>query len=100
MLIEDEDYEDLLSTPGWAEMARESEARGEARGEARAREELITDLLGRIFARRVGRRPSEAEARSIVERSLTTSAVEVEDALLDLDRDALLRWLAEPTKRD
>ena len=96
MLIEDEDYEDLLSTPGWAEMARESEARGEAR----AREELITDLLGRIFARRVGRRPSEAEARSIVERSLTTSAVEVEDALLDLDRDALLRWLAEPTKRD
>lgn len=99
MLIEDDDDQELMSTPGMVAWIRESEERGEARGEARGAEKAISELLGRLFARRIGRSPTEDEERSILERSRVAGAGKVEDALLDLEREALLRWLAEPTSR-
>ncbi|MCC6559319.1 MAG: hypothetical protein IT372_40875, partial [Polyangiaceae bacterium] len=61
-----------------------------------AEQKTIAALLGRLFARRIGRRPTVEEERSIVERAHRIGPEEVEDALLDMDRDALVRWLAEP----
>jgi hypothetical protein len=86
MLVEDEEEGRLKRVPfiaGWLVEAREA---------------AIAELLGRLFARRVGRRPTRDEERSMVERSRAVGPSEVEDALLDLERDALLRWLAEPLK--
>jgi hypothetical protein len=91
MLIEDDDDQELMGTPGMVAWIRESEERGA--------EKAISELLGRLFARRIGRFPTEDEERSILERSRAAGAGKVEDALLDLERDALLRWLAEPTPR-
>ncbi|WP_437589659.1 hypothetical protein [Sorangium sp. So ce1000] len=59
---------------------------------------MIAELLGRLFARRIGRRPTDDEERSILERARAIGAGEVEDALLDLDGEALIRWLAEPIR--
>jgi hypothetical protein len=67
--------------------------------EEKAREAVIAELLGRLFARRIGRRPTTDEELSIVEHSRAIGPGEVEDALLDLERDALVRWLAEPVRR-
>ncbi|WP_234023392.1 hypothetical protein [Sorangium cellulosum] len=64
-----------------------------------AKQEALLELLGRLFARRVGRRPTTDEERSMVERAKTIGAGEVEDALLDLEGEALVRWLAEPARR-
>jgi hypothetical protein len=72
---------------------------GREEGREEGREAAIGELLGRLFARRVGRRHTAAEERAIVERSQAIGTVEVEDALLDLDGDALVRWLAEPAGR-
>ncbi|WP_437842599.1 hypothetical protein [Sorangium sp. So ce1153] len=75
------------------------EQRGELRGEQRGEQKAIAELLGRLFARRIGRRPTAEEERSIVERARALGPGEVEDALLDLEGEALVRWLAEPMSR-
>jgi hypothetical protein len=75
------------------------EKRGEKRGEQRGQEKAVAALLGRLFTRRVGRGPTSEEQRSILARAEALGPVEVEDVLLDLERDALLRWLAEPVPR-
>jgi flagellar biosynthesis/type III secretory pathway protein FliH len=97
--------------PGISEMidaaAQQAPQRGMQRGleqglemgEQRGVEKTVAALLGRLFARRVGRRPTTEEERAIVERADALGDAEVEDALLDLERDALLRWLSEPVHR-
>ncbi|WP_437995411.1 hypothetical protein WMF26_29430 [Sorangium sp. So ce185] len=75
-------------------MIIEAERRAEQRGEEKA----IVALLGRLFARRIGRRPTAEEERSIVERARAIGPGEVEDTLLDLEGEALVRWLAEPMR--
>ncbi|XXY43812.1 hypothetical protein WMF04_24670 [Sorangium sp. So ce260] len=86
-----------------AQRAEKAAAKAVATAAAKAAEEgaqkVIAELLGRLFARRVGRRPTTEEERSIVERAQAIGPGEVEDALLDLDGDALVRWLAEPMRR-
>ncbi|WP_437533762.1 hypothetical protein WME79_07235 [Sorangium sp. So ce726] len=77
---------------------RRGEERGERRGEERGKQQAIAELLGRLFARRLGRRPTAEEERSIIERARAIGPGEVEDALLDLEADALVRWLAEPLR--
>ncbi|WP_437681087.1 hypothetical protein [Sorangium sp. So ce131] len=85
------------------QLAREAEQRGELRGvqkgEQQGKEQAIAELLGRLFARRVGRTPTRKEERAIVERAKAVGPGEVEDALLDLEGDALVRWLSEPVSR-
>jgi asparagine synthetase B (glutamine-hydrolysing) len=85
----------IRTLPEIAEMISEAEKTAEQRGEQRA----IMELLGRLFARRIGRRPTTEEESSIVERARAVGPGEVEDALLDLDADALVRWLAGPASR-
>ncbi|WP_437668858.1 hypothetical protein [Sorangium sp. So ce131] len=76
------------------------EARKEGRREGRQEMETeIAELLGRLFARRIGRPPTTEEERAIVERTRAIGPVKVEDALLDLEGDALVRWLSEPVQR-
>ncbi|WP_434043309.1 MULTISPECIES: hypothetical protein [Sorangium] len=111
MMVEDKEEGLLRRTPIIGEMIIEAERRGEERGELRGEqrgeqrgerrgeERAIAELLGRLFARRIGRRPTAEEERSIVERSRAIGPGEVEDALLDLDGEALIRWLAEPARR-
>ena len=91
MMVEDKEKGLLKRTPIIGEWILEAEEKG--------REAAITELLGRLFARRVGRRPTSDEERSIVERAQAIGPGEVEDALLDLEREALLRWLAEPVQQ-
>ena len=67
--------------------------KGIAKGREETREEMIRALLGRLFTRRVGRRPSTAEERALVERARDLGAEQVEDALLDHEGEALVRWL-------
>ena len=98
-MVEDKEEGLLRRTPIIGEMIIEAELRGEQRGELKGELKAITELLGRLFARRVGRRPTTEEERSIVERARAIGPAEVEDALLDLERDALVRWLAEPVRR-
>ncbi|WP_437576772.1 hypothetical protein [Sorangium sp. So ce887] len=93
-MVEDKEEGLLRRTPIIGEMIIEAEQRGEDRGEQRA----IAELLGRLFARRIGRRPTVEEERSIVERARTMGPGEVEDALLDLEGEALVRWLAAPIR--
>ncbi|WP_437956567.1 hypothetical protein WME76_35025 [Sorangium sp. So ce119] len=111
MMVEDKEEGLLRRTPIIGELIIEAERRGEERGELRGEqrgeqrgerrgeEKAIAELLGRLFARRIGRRPTAEEERSIVERARAIGPGEVEDALLDLEGDALIRWLAEPTRR-
>ncbi|WP_434041663.1 MULTISPECIES: hypothetical protein [Sorangium] len=100
MMVEDKEEGLLRRTPIIGEMIIEAEQRGELRGEQRGEErgkqQAIAELLGRLFARRLGRRPTAEEERSIIERARALGPGEVEDALLDLDGEALVRWLAEP----
>ncbi|WP_437301753.1 hypothetical protein [Sorangium sp. So ce388] len=93
MLVDDVETEKKLlrSIPGIGDMIAEAAQLGE--------QKAIAELLGRLFARRVGRIPTVEEERSIVERAQAIGPVQVEDALLDLEGDALLRWLAEPVRR-
>ena len=106
MMVEDKEEGLLRRTPIIGEMIIEAELRGEQRGELRGelkgelkgQQKAITELLGRLFARRVGRSPTTEEERSIVERARAIGPAEVEDALLDLEHDALVRWLAEETR--
>ncbi|AUX48029.1 hypothetical protein SOCE26_095550 [Sorangium cellulosum] len=110
-MVEDKEEGLLRRTPIIGEMILEAERRGEQRGEQRGElrgeqrgeergeQKAIVALLGRLFARRIGRRPTAEEERSIVERARAIGAGEVEDALLDLEGDALVRWLAEPIRR-
>ncbi|WP_437874489.1 hypothetical protein [Sorangium sp. So ce513] len=93
-MVEDKEEGLLRRTPIIGEMIIEAEQRGERRGEQRA----IAELLGRLFARRIGRQPTAEEERTIVERARAMSPGEVEDALLDLEGEALARWLAEPIR--
>ncbi len=95
MMVEDKEEGLLKRTPIIGEWIVEAEEKGEKLG----REAAISELLGRLFARRVGRRPTSDEERSIVERARAMGPGEVEDALLDLEGEALLRWLAEPMQR-
>ncbi|MFO0757625.1 MAG: hypothetical protein U0359_14105 [Byssovorax sp.] len=98
-MITDDDregFEYLRRLPSIGPLIEKAEARAEAKGAEKATETLALELLGGLFARRTGRRPTPEEAQSIVERTKRVGAVKVEDALLDLDRDALLRWLSEP----
>ncbi|WP_437730608.1 hypothetical protein [Sorangium sp. So ce1335] len=90
IMVEDKEEGLLRRTPIIGEMIIEAEQRGE--------QKAIAELLGRLFARRLGRRPTVEEERSIVERARALGPGEVEDALLDLDREALTRWLAEPIR--
>ncbi|WP_437962621.1 hypothetical protein WME76_46145 (plasmid) [Sorangium sp. So ce119] len=94
-MVEDMEEGLLRRTPIIGEMIIEAEQRGQLQG----REEAIAELLGRLFARRVGRRPTTEEERSILDRARALGPGEVEDALLDLEGDALVRWLAEPARR-
>ncbi|WP_437680225.1 hypothetical protein [Sorangium sp. So ce131] len=110
-MVEDKEEGLLRRTPIIGEMIieaeRQAEQRGELRGEQkgeqrgrqRGKEEAVLELLGRLFARRVGRRPTTEEERSILARAQVLGPVEVEDALLDLEGEALVRWLAEPLRR-
>ncbi|WP_044964193.1 hypothetical protein [Sorangium cellulosum] len=114
MMVEDKEEGLLRRTPIIGEMIieaerrgeergeergeRRGEERGERRGEERGKQQAIAELLGRLFARRLGRRPTAEEERSIVERARAIGPGEVEDALLDLEADALVRWLAEPLR--
>jgi len=91
-MVEDKEEGLLKRTPIIGEWLTEAEEKGQRLG----REGAITELLGRLFARRVGRRPTNDEERSIVERARAVGPGEVEDALLDLEREALLRWLTPP----
>jgi hypothetical protein len=93
-MVEDKEEGLLRRTPIIGEMIIEAEQRGEDRGKQQA----IVELLGRLFARRIGRRPTADEERWILERARSTGPGEVEDALLDLEGDALVRWLAEPIR--
>ncbi|WP_437283058.1 hypothetical protein WME90_21520 [Sorangium sp. So ce375] len=111
MLMEDRETEKKLlrTIPIIGEMIAEAEQEGAkvaaqeaAKAKVAAQEgaqKAIAELLGRLFARRVGRQPTAEEERSIVERAQAIGPGEVEDALLDLDSDALVRWLAEPIRR-
>jgi hypothetical protein len=93
MLVDDTETEkELLWSVPWMREALDERVR-------QAEQQVIAQLLGRLFARRVGRRPTAEEERSIVERAQAIGPGEVEDALLDLDSDALVRWLAEPIRR-
>ncbi|WP_433927304.1 hypothetical protein AB3662_29835 [Sorangium cellulosum] len=92
VMVEDKEEGLLRRTPIIGEMIIEAEQRGEDRGKQQA----IAELLGRLFARRLGRRPTADEERSIVERARALGPGEVADALLDLEGEALVRWLAEP----
>ncbi|WP_437954931.1 hypothetical protein WME76_25635 [Sorangium sp. So ce119] len=87
MMVEDKEEGLLRRTPIIGEMIIEAEQRGE---------KSIAELLGRLFTRRLGRRPTPDEARSMVERARAIGPGEVADALLDLEGEALVRWLAEP----
>ncbi|WP_437963785.1 hypothetical protein WMF04_29145 [Sorangium sp. So ce260] len=95
IMVEDKDEALLRRAPIIGEIILEAEQRAEERGKQQA----IVELLGRLFARRLGRRPTSDEERLIVERSRAIGPGEVEDALLDLESEALVRWLAEPTRR-
>ncbi|MGK3992256.1 hypothetical protein [Sorangium sp. So ce1024] len=105
-MVEDKEEGLLRRTPIIGEMIIEAERRGELRGEQRGelrgeergKQQAIAELLGRLFTRRIGRRPTAEEERSIVERARALGPAEVEDALLDLDGEALIRWLAEPIR--
>lgn len=101
-MVEDKEEGLLRRTPIIGEMIieaeRRGERRGEERGEERGKQQAIAELLGRLFARRIGRRPTAEEERSIIERARAIGPGEVEDALLDLEADALVRWLAEPLR--
>ncbi|WP_437767102.1 hypothetical protein WMF27_20945 [Sorangium sp. So ce281] len=93
MLMDDrETDEKLLQSVPWIRKAIDERAR-------ELTQQAIAPLLGRLFARRVGRQPTAEEERSILERAQAIGPGEVEDALLDLDSDALVRWLAEPMHR-
>ncbi|WP_437482699.1 hypothetical protein WME75_41375 [Sorangium sp. So ce1014] len=94
IMVEDKEEGLLRRTPIIGEMIIEAEQRGEERGEQKA----IAELLGRLLARRIGRRPTADEERSIVERARLLGPGEVEDALLDLEGEALVRWLAAPIR--
>lgn len=101
-MVEDKEEGLLRRTPIIGEMIieaeRRGERRGEERGEERGKQQAIAELLGRLFTRRIGRRPTAEEERSIIERARAIGPGEVEDALLDLEADALVRWLAEPLR--
>ncbi|WP_437751011.1 hypothetical protein [Sorangium sp. So ce1389] len=115
MLVDDVDDVEtekklLRSIPAIGEMIAEAERQAARQAAQQAAEQAaqraaqqtakaIAELLGRLFARRVGRVPTVEEERSIVERAEAIGPVLVEDALLDLEGDALLRWLAEPIRR-
>lgn len=88
--VEDKEEGLLRRTPIIGEMIIEAEQRGE--------QKAIAELLGRLFARRLGRRPTPEEERMVVERARASGPGEVEDALLDLEGEALVRWLAEPIR--
>ncbi|HTN89693.1 MAG TPA: hypothetical protein VL242_38720 [Sorangium sp.] len=97
-MMEDKEEGLLRRTPIIGEMIIEAEQRAEQRGQERGKQEAIAELLGRLFARRLGRRPNAEEERSIIERARALGPGEVEDALLDLEGEALVRWLAEPIR--
>lgn len=101
-MVEDKEEGLLKRTPIIGEWITEAEEKGQKlgleKGQKLGRESAITELLGRLFARRVGRRPTGDEERSLVERAQANGPGEV-DALLDLEGEALLRWLAEPVPR-
>ncbi|WP_044989699.1 hypothetical protein [Sorangium cellulosum] len=105
-MVEDKEEGLLRRTPIIGEMITEAEQRGELRGEQRGelrgelrgKQQAILELLGRLFARRIGRRPTPEEERMILERAHAVGPGEVEDALLDLEGEALVRWLAEPIR--
>ncbi|KYF75381.1 hypothetical protein BE18_12595 [Sorangium cellulosum] len=105
-MVEDKEEGLLRRTPIIGEMIVEAEQRGELRGEQRGelrgeqrgKQQAIVELLGRLFARRIGRRPTADEERMILERAHAVGPGEVEDALLDLEGEALVRWLAEPIR--
>ncbi|XXT25390.1 hypothetical protein WME94_28065 [Sorangium sp. So ce429] len=108
MLVDDVETEKKLlrSIPFIGEMIAEAErqaaqhaAQEAAQQAAQQTAKAIAELLGRLFARRVGRVPTVEEERSIAERAEAIGPIQVEDALLDLEGDALLRWLAEPIRR-
>lgn len=90
-MVEDKEEGLLRRTPIIGEMIIEAEQRGE--------QKAIAELLGRLFARRLGRHPTNDEERMIVERARALGPGEVEDAILDLEGEALVRWLAEPLRR-
>lgn len=96
-MVDDKEEGLLRRTPIIGELIIEAELRGELRGEERA-QKAIAELLGRLFARRIGRGPTVEEERLILERARAIGACEVEDALLDLEGEALVRWLAEPIR--
>jgi hypothetical protein len=110
-MLEDKDGDLLERTPivgdfiktareeGQKQGREEGQKQGREEGQKQGREEALRQLLGGLFVRRVGRRPTTAEERSLVERAEALGANRVEDTVLDLERDALVRWLAEPLPR-
>lgn len=95
-ILEGDDEELGIEWPDVRAWLRKRDEKAREAGREEGREEAVSDLLGRLFARRVGRTPTKEETNAIVQRSKVLGEGEVEDALLELERDALLRWLSEP----
>ena len=91
MSVEEKTYERLKQTPVIGAWFEEAEQRGIEKG--------VAQLLHRLFARRVGRQLTTDEERSITERVRALGEDQVEAAVLDLEGDALARWLAEPVAK-
>jgi hypothetical protein len=97
MMMLDEQQEIALwrRVPVIGDMITQAEKLGRAEG----REEVLAEMLGRLFVRRAGRTPTAGEQRSLVERAAVLGAGNVEDTLLDLEGESVVRWLAEPLPR-
>jgi predicted transposase YdaD len=112
MAMLDPGESELIRRSGWLRGILERE-RGQARNEGwnegrneglnegldQGRREAVEAMLGELFARRLGRalRPEEREA--LVQRAGALGRDRVEDVVLNLEREALAAWLADPGAR-
>ncbi|MFT3767701.1 MAG: hypothetical protein QM820_19785 [Minicystis sp.] len=95
MSVEEKTYERLKQTPIIGAWFVEAEEKGVERGIERG----VEKVLHRLFARRVGRTLTTAEERALAERMQELGEDPIEDAVLALEGDALVRWLAEPVPK-
>ncbi|HEU4412134.1 MAG TPA: hypothetical protein VFS43_43230 [Polyangiaceae bacterium] len=97
------DEEVALMTTGeqlyqeWEQRTREQ---GLSQGLAQGREQGLSQgreqVLSRQFARRLGRALGEAEAQALRARLASLGADRLSDVVLELEGDALARWLVDP----
>jgi hypothetical protein len=101
------DEEVALMTTGeqlyqeWEQRTREQGlTQGREQGLTQGREQGLTQgreqVLSRLFARRLGRALGEAEAQTLRTRLATLGPERLSDLVLELEGDALTRWLADP----